>query len=291
MSLTSPNWKHGALALTMAALCCGAQATSADKFYAKAAPSIWRVFSFDAQGAAFSQGSAVVIAPETLLTNCHVIAKAKSFLIRQDNLSLGARLHYIDVERDMCQCVASKLLAPAVALGDSDAIAIGQKVFTIGNPIGLEQTLSDGLISALRKDGSQHLKFIQISAPISHGSSGGGLFDEEGKLIGITSAGIESGQNLNLAIPINWLRELPARSTAALEKYRAGENSGNVAKVAATSAGGAGQFVPIAVKSPTVPAPAAPSNAVAFLAATTPLPPASGFAGISYTRKHDGFVA
>jgi hypothetical protein len=94
-------------------------------------------------------------------------------------------------------------------------------VYALGNPRNLELTLSDGLISALRRDDDMKLQRIQTSAPISHGSSGGGLFDEEGRLIGITSSGKEDGQNLNFAIPINWMQELPARSVAALAKRMA----------------------------------------------------------------------
>ena len=200
-----------ATALTLACMATGGiQAAAPDKVYSMVAPSVWRVVSYDAAGKALAQGSAVVIAPETLLTNCHVLAQAKSFTIRQDNTIVGARLQYIDVERDMCQIVARNLKAPAVRIGDSDKVVVGQRIYTLGNPLGLELTLSDGLVSALRKDDAQHLRYIQISAPISHGSSGGGLFDEEGRLIGITSAGLDKGQNLNLAIPIKWQQELAA---------------------------------------------------------------------------------
>lgn len=204
------------IALSTAAV---AYAASADKLYAMLSPSIWRVVAADANGTPFAQGSAVVIAPETLLTNCHVLAKASSISVRQDAISVPAKLQYIDVERDMCQIVARGLTAPAVRFGDSDRLNVGQRIYTLGNPLGLELTLSDGLVSALRKDDAHKLKFIQISAPISHGSSGGGLFDEEGVLVGITSAGIDKGQNLNIAIPINWYKDLAQRSDAAVADY------------------------------------------------------------------------
>jgi hypothetical protein len=197
----------------------GAQALSPDKLYLAIAPSVWRVFALDADGKPVSQGSAVVVANETLLTNCHVLTKAKGIVINQGKLTLGAKVQYSDIERDLCQITASGLKAPAAAIGDSDKLAVGQKIYTLGNPINLELTLSDGLVSALRKDSTERLRFIQISAPISHGSSGGGLFDRDGRLVGITSAGIEAGQNLNLAIPISWLKDLPARSAGAKVKY------------------------------------------------------------------------
>ncbi|HUL91058.1 MAG TPA: S1C family serine protease, partial [Burkholderiales bacterium] len=69
-----------------------------------------------------------------------------------------------------------------------------------------------------RKDEKGGLVLIQTTAPISQGSSGGGLFDENGRLIGITTLQTKAGQNLNFAVPINWLKDLPERSAAALKK-------------------------------------------------------------------------
>jgi len=223
-------------------------ALSPDRFYSATAASIWLVHTFDDHGKPLSQGSAVVVGPETLLTNCHVLSKASGFVIKQGNRSASARLQYIDIERDMCQIISPGLTSPAVPLGDSDRLGIGQKIYTIGTPRGLEQSLSDGLISSLRKDASQRLVFIQITAPISHGSSGGGLFDEDGRLIGITSAGFSDGQNLNLAIPINWLRDLRERSTAALQKYQSENVQAGVVNVVKAGA------VPSGIAAPPAPA-------------------------------------
>ncbi|HZF18429.1 MAG TPA: trypsin-like peptidase domain-containing protein [Burkholderiales bacterium] len=202
--------------------CCTAWmpagALTPDAFYSKTAPSVWLVKTFDEDGLALSVGSAVVIAPDTVLTNCHVLAKAKRVSVRQENTSHNAKLQYADVERDLCQLTVAGLGAPAVPVGDSDKMAVGQHVFALGNPKGLELTLSDGLVSALRRDDKGHLVLIQTTAPISQGSSGGGLFDENGKLIGITSLLAREGQNLNFAFPINWLSELSERSAAAMKK-------------------------------------------------------------------------
>ena len=193
-----------------------ARAATPDKLYSMLAPSVWRVVSVDRDRKPFATGSAVVIAPETLLTNCHVLKSARRMFITQGKAEFEAHLQYADPERDMCQIVARDLKAPPVRMGDSDRVIVGQRIYTLGTPMGLELTLSDGLVSALRQDARQRLHFIQISAPISHGSSGGGLFDEDGRLIGITSAGVDKGQNLNLAIPIKWQRDLADRSRAAL---------------------------------------------------------------------------
>jgi S1-C subfamily serine protease len=90
-----------------------------------------------------------------------------------------------------------------VRLGNSDPVQVGERVVAIGNPRGLEQTVTDGLISAIRDTGKGY-KLFQMSVPISTGSSGGPLFNMAGEAIGITAAYLEGGQNLNFAIPINY---------------------------------------------------------------------------------------
>jgi hypothetical protein len=221
MTMLTPNTLlRGGCALALAATMATATALPPDRVYAKTAPSVWRVFVLDANGKPFKLGSAVVIGKDTLLTNCHVVAEAKRIAVNHDNVNIEARLQYAAPARDMCQLTAPKLNAPVVELGNSDTLAVGQRVYALGNPKGMELTLSDGLVSALRKDKQNALALIQTTAPISPGSSGGGLFDEEGRLIGLTTLQLTEAQNLNFAVPINWLRELPARSAAAQRESR-----------------------------------------------------------------------
>ena len=87
-----------------------------------------------------------------------------------------------------------------------EVAAVGDRVYAIGNPHGLTNTLSDGLVSGVRKSGG--LDFIQTNAAISPGSSGGPLLDENGRVVGVTKAYIEEGQNLNLAVPAASVRSL-----------------------------------------------------------------------------------
>ena len=210
------------LAAALVASCAAAAiaqpaSPSPEDLYRYLAPSVWLVRTYDADGLGLATGSAVVIGNETLLTNCHVLEKAKRFVIRNENVQHDAKLQHIDVPRDLCQITARNLRAPKVELADSDKVSVGQKVYALGNPRGLELTLSDGLVSALRRDEDhRELVLIQTSAPISQGSSGGGLFDSQGRLIGITTLITRDAQNLNFAIPINWQRDLAARSDAAL---------------------------------------------------------------------------
>ncbi len=89
---------------------------------------------------------------------------------------------------------------------------VGERAYAVGAPEGLELTLSEGLVSGLRE--VDDVRVIQTSAPISHGSSGGGLFDSEGRLIGVTTFFLKEGQNLNFALPGEWVLGLGEESAA-----------------------------------------------------------------------------
>src|SRR5260370_9142900 len=97
-------------------------------------------------------------------------------------------------------------------LGDSDKLRVGEHVVAIGSPLGLQNTISEGIVSAMRGG------LIQMSAPISPGSSGGRIVKRAGEVVAISVAAVMSGQNLNFAVPVNWVKrylgETPARSLA-----------------------------------------------------------------------------
>jgi tetratricopeptide (TPR) repeat protein len=166
-------------------------------------------------GKEISQGSGFFLNSHGLLaTNFHVIKGASRILAK---LSSGAffelqSIRSIDEQADIAILQFDATETPAVmGLGNSDEIVIGDKVYTIGTPVGHEGTLSYGNISNPNQGG-----FIQFTAPISPGSSGGGLFAENGFVIGITSAAMnilsgeqaKAAQNLNLAVPINKLKNV-----------------------------------------------------------------------------------
>jgi len=90
-----------------------------------------------------------------------------------------------------------------LTLGDSDRLQVGEEVVAIGNPLSLESTVSNGIVSAIRTVEDEGGKFLQVTAPISPGSSGGPLFNMAGEVVGITTSHLVGGQNLNFAIPIN----------------------------------------------------------------------------------------
>lgn len=98
-------------------------------------------------------------------------------------------------------------------LGDSESLSIGQRLIVISNPMGLQGSVSEGLLSAVRKIAGRTL--LQISAPISPGSSGGPVFDQQGKVVGIATATMEGAQNVNLAVPSSTIRSLLRNPRAA----------------------------------------------------------------------------
>jgi serine protease Do len=208
-------------AIASGACTVSAQVLEPDKLFEKISPSVWVINTFDEAKKPLGQGSAVVIAPGTLITNCHVLAKAKSFLVNRDNVMFGATLEHADVERDLCQVQVKNFTAPAVEIAATTGLRVGQKVYAIGNPRGMQVTFSDGLISGLRKSADDKtIELVQTTAPISPGSSGGGLFDARGRLVGITTLARKESQNLNFAMPADWIREVPARSETALANRR-----------------------------------------------------------------------
>lgn len=213
------------IALSIMAAGGNASALDAEAIFERTSPSIWIVRTLDAQEKPLAQGSAVVIAPGKLVTNCHVLAKARYLQVRKDNVSYSASLEFPDPERDLCQISVRNFAAPAVTMGSMQNLKIGQRVYAIGNPLGLELTMSEGIISSLRGGTSEGAPLIQTTAAISRGSSGGGLFDSDGRLVGITTFYAKDSQNLNFAHPVDWITELPARGAAMLARSAASASS------------------------------------------------------------------
>ena len=161
-----------------------------------------------------TQGSAVAIDDRFLATNCHVIDKATSITIHAGKAQIGARRAGLppvsDRRTDRCLLYADDKLPAFAAIREWHDLNVGEHIFAIGVAQGLaldlSLTLSDGMLSGKRTDGRHRL--IQTTAPISQGSSGGGLFDSSGRLLGITTFTID-GQNLNFAIAAeDWRYEL-----------------------------------------------------------------------------------
>jgi hypothetical protein len=187
---------------------------TATEVYENAAASTVTVKNVDPIAKKQSTGTGVVIGEGQVVTNCHVVKNPNLLTVGSADKVYPASLHHADWPRDLCSLTVVGLDVPAVMLGNSKALKVGAKVYALGTPKGLALTLSDGIVSGFRdRNGG---RYIQTTAAISRGSSGGGLFNEDGALIGLTTFYMADGQNLNFALPIEWVTELALRSTAAV---------------------------------------------------------------------------
>lgn len=143
-----------------------------------------------------------------LVTNFHVIEGAKVVYVKSgDGRVFNSDTVYgFDLKQDLAVLKVSPPATRTVVLGDSEKVVIGTPITVIGNPEGLEKSVTNGLISGIRTIDGQQL--FQISAPISPGSSGGPVFDEKGEVIGVVVGALSDGQNPNFAIPINFVSKV-----------------------------------------------------------------------------------
>jgi S1-C subfamily serine protease/curved DNA-binding protein CbpA len=197
-----------------------------EQIYARVSQSVGIVIVFDGDRVPVGQGSGVVVARRTMVTNKHVIERASS-ANRVGVLVAGVGHQVTDIRcdtrgRDLCLLVIPSLNAPAVEITATDNLVVGQPAYAVGAPreiqnflavystVGqttdLQLTISAGIVSSLRRgeDGT----IIQTTAPVSPGSSGGGLFDAHARLIGITTFKVVGGENLNMALPATWVSDL-----------------------------------------------------------------------------------
>ncbi len=161
----------------------------------------------DANAQAISLGSGVILGNDLVATNVHVIEGAKMVYIRTNSGTEIKAAGYVAIDK-LNDLVILKIpnLSGETFVFSAANNEIGEQIFVAGNPSGLTGTFSDGLISGLRDFSGRSL--IQISAPISPGSSGGPVVNRIGELIGISVGGISDGQNLNFCIPVKYLQKL-----------------------------------------------------------------------------------
>jgi tetratricopeptide (TPR) repeat protein len=190
----------------------GAWAKTATEVFEAAAPSVVTVHVQDTAGKPKGLGSGVVIGRGEIVTNCHVLEVGSRYTIKHEGREYPAVAKYTDWDHDVCSLTVSGLAASPASLGTTQSLKVGQKVYAIGAPKGLELTLSEGIVSSFREVGRG--RYLQITAPISPGSSGGGLFDDEGRLIGLPTFYLSGGQQLNFAVPVEWVQALPQSHSA-----------------------------------------------------------------------------
>lgn len=143
-----------------------------------------------------------------IVTNLHVVAGSDRVVVHlpTDQTFPVVEVMNASPPHDLVVLrIDAKALKP-LPLGDSDTLRPGDPIVAIGHPLGLEDSVSNGLLSAVRKvDG---LVLLQVSAPIAPGSSGGPLFNEQGEVVGVATAILVGGQNLNLGLPATYVKDL-----------------------------------------------------------------------------------
>lgn len=182
----------------MASLICLVACQSPTSVFQKTTSSIVKIEVETPMG--MGSGSGVVVDTNIIVTNAHVVGDASHLRIL-DNIGNEYTWHmaYVYHKLDLAFLVMEKPMSLPVMELDLYAPKIGDKVYTIGCPLGMKNVLSDGLFNGVRCDGD--LCFTLYSAPISPGSSGGALLSKEGKLLGITCASFRNSQGMNLAVP------------------------------------------------------------------------------------------
>jgi serine protease Do len=169
----------------------------AAKIYKEDSGSVFTIYGVGKTN--YALGSAVAVGKHMLATNCHVALAGNFLKVKVNDDMKDGTLAYYDQDKDLCLVVVADAQFIPVNVRPSKEIDIGDEVYAIGNREGIERTISKGIISnkVIRNGKSM----LQTDAPISHGSSGGGLFDVHGNLIGITTSMDSEGENIGFAIP------------------------------------------------------------------------------------------
>ncbi len=172
-------------------------------------PSVILLVVNDKDAQPLAMGSGFVVKEEIIATNYHVIAGGGSALVTVpgvDKPLAVAAVLATDADQDLALLRVPGLRAAPLKLGQAADVDIGARVYAAGNPKGLQGTFSEGIVSAKR--GEKTNVVLQITAPISPGSSGGPVLDKLGKVIGVATATLRDGQNLNFAVGAESLTSL-----------------------------------------------------------------------------------
>ncbi len=180
------------------------QSLSAEKVYDIVKDAIVVILGYDKSDELISQGSGVVLNDKGyIITNYHILSGCERLeIMHGDNEIPYVDIAGYDVDKDILIININDKTFPLIKIGDNQSLKVGQQIYAIGNPMGFENTISEGIISGLRKYKEKGKNYIQITASISPGSSGGAVVNDKGELIGISTLTITDGQNLNFAIPI-----------------------------------------------------------------------------------------
>lgn len=204
-------------------------ALSSEEIARRAFTSAVSLVLFDDYGKAIKIGSGFFVKDGIIATNYHVIEGASSGIAkrvgRQNKLVLKSVIA-TNARVDLALIQVDKTGIPSLPLSSGRRLAVGQKVFAVGSPEGLEGTFSQGIVSSIREIGEDY--YIQMTAPISSGSSGGPVLNDQGIVVGVSVATIANGQNLNFAVPSKYLLDLISTTQTNLVSKEAASGRLNV---------------------------------------------------------------
>ncbi len=215
----SSVWKLSLATLAAFLLCCTintAPAQNVPQIAEKTLAATVYLEMKDSTGKTLAFGSGFFVRENLIATNYHVIAGAASGtakLVGKDTTYKIKGFTATDETNDLALLKVTAYGIKPLPLGNSTDVKIGETVYVAGNPMGLEGTFSDGIISSRRDKYTKER--LQMTASISPGSSGGSVLNSKGEVIGVAYATIEGGQNLNFAIPANYLKTLLTLSKPA----------------------------------------------------------------------------
>ena len=198
------------------------QVLSAEQIYEKVNDAVVVVLSYDYSDNLTSQGSGVVLNYKGyVVTNYHVLSGNERLeIIHGEDVIPYVDIIGIDVEKDILILKIEDKKFPAIKTGEVKSLKVGQRVYAIGSPMGFENTISEGIVSGLRSYEELRKNYIQITASISSGSSGGAVVNDKGELIGISTLTSKVGQNLNFAIPIDEVLKVEIGSYSKDDRYK-----------------------------------------------------------------------
>lgn len=192
-----------------------ARVFSTEELFQMASPAVILIEIYDAEGHKRGLGSGFAVSSDgTGVTNYHVIRGASRATAKfgDGTFATVSGVVAYDPGHDVAVIKVQGASPPTLKLGNSDKLRVGDHIVAIGSPLGLQNTMSEGIVSALR------MGIVQMSAPISPGSSGGPVLNTAGEVVAVSVATVTEGQNLNFAVPITWAKryigQSPPRSLA-----------------------------------------------------------------------------
>jgi tetratricopeptide (TPR) repeat protein len=185
-------------------------AATPTEIYARASQNVLVLEGRDGTGAAQMQASATALGDGAAVTQCDLLDSAEKWVVIQASKDFVAYPRERDEARNLCRLDVPGLRAAQPDIVPLEQVRVGQRVYAIGNALGLGLSLSEGLVSGIRAMSGE--SWLQTTAALAPGSEGGALFDEQGRLLGVTDYRKRDGQNINFAAPAVWLAQIAGRA-------------------------------------------------------------------------------